>query len=404
MKQKKMDVIVVGGGASGMMAAIAAAKQGCRVCILEHKEMPGKKILATGNGRCNFTNLVQGCDCYRGSAPAFVLPALEQFSAENTKAFFEELGILSTDRNGYCYPRTMQASCIRNALLLALKTNHISVFCDVGIRRIHKTSDGFRIETKTGDYLTKTCVLAAGGMAFPKSGSDGSGYIYAKQLGHTCVEPLPALVPLLADASWLKQTAGVRAEASVHLYVDGEDVDTDTGEVQFTDYGISGIPVFQISRHASRALSEDKCVEAVLDLLPEYSQAQAVDWLQAQIKRKNKTCGIKEILAGVVNEKLAQMISEAVKASGAVTAKDLARSLKCVRLPITGTKGFMQAQVTAGGIRTEEVCPETMESKLVNGLYFAGEILDIDGKCGGYNLQWAWSSGYCAGSHAGKAV
>lgn len=399
-----MDVIVVGGGASGMMAAIAAAKQGCRVCILEHKEMPGKKILATGNGRCNFTNLVQGCDCYRGSAPAFALPALEQFSAEDVKAFFSDLGILTTDKNGYCYPRTMQASCIRNALLRALKRFHILILCDVGIRKIHQTSSGFRIETKTGDFLTKTCILAAGGMAFPKSGSDGSGYIYAKQLGHTCVDPLPALVPLLAQAFWLKQTAGVRAEASVTLYVNDKCVDTDTGEVQFTDYGISGIPVFQVSRYASRALAEGNCVEAVLDLLPEYSMEQTARLLRVQRSKKNKSCTLQEILAGFVNEKLARMLSETIKDHNTVTAEDLARSMKQIRLPVTGTKGFMQAQVTAGGILTEEVQAETMESKLVKGLYFAGEILDIDGKCGGYNLQWAWSSGYCAGTHAGKTI
>ncbi len=186
MKEKRMDVLIIGGGASGLMAAITAARAGCRVLILEHKEEPGKKILATGNGRCNFTNTVQGSECYRGSTPAFVLQCLELFGAQNSIHFFKEIGIWTKDREGYCYPRSMQAVTIRDGLLQEVHRLHVSVKCNVGIRKIQKENGVFRVQSKDGDFYGKTCILATGGAASPQSGSDGSGYLYAKQLGHSC--------------------------------------------------------------------------------------------------------------------------------------------------------------------------------------------------------------------------
>ncbi len=420
MSTLRMDVIVVGGGASGMMAAIAAAKEGCRVCILEHKEMPGKKILATGNGRCNFTNKVQGCECYRGTTPAFVLPALKQFGASDTAAFFLSLGVLPQEKNGYYYPRTMQASAIRNALLEELSVLGVDIHCDIGIRSITKKNGIFYFETKTGIYSSKICILAAGGKASPKSGSDGSGYIYAKGFGHTCTTVLPGLVPLLSGERWLKQTAGVRAWAGVTLLARGEQIVSDIGEVQFTDYGISGIPVFQISRYAAKALDEQKDVSVSVDFLPEIEAGELFRLLNKRMNeggrrkeagkslkeewagddQKRKRVFVKKILSGLVNEKIADVLADTVPLEPDV----LCRKIKETKISISGTKSFHQAQVTAGGICTHEICEYTMESKLVKGLYFAGEIIDIDGKCGGYNLQWAWSSGYCAGRHGAQWV
>ena len=265
MKEKRMDVLIIGGGASGLMAAITAARAGCRVLILEHKEEPGKKILATGNGRCNFTNTVQGSECYRGSTPAFVLQCLELFGAQNAIDFFKEIGIWTKDREGYCYPRSMQAVTIRDGLLQEVHRLHVSVKCDVGIRKIQKENGVFRVQSKEGDFYGKTCILATGGAASPQSGSDGSGYLYAKQLGHSCIEPVPALVPLHANETWLKQVKGVRAEGVVTLLVDGKEIAASGGELQLTDYGISGIPTFMVSRYAARALKENNTVMAMVD-------------------------------------------------------------------------------------------------------------------------------------------
>ena len=232
MKQKTYDVIVVGGGAAGLMAAIHAASGGAHTAILDHHEVSGKKILATGNGKCNFTNLMQGESYYRCDTPAVVLHILEQFSAEDTIAFFRELGVMTRDRQGYCYPRSGQASAIRNALLRKAEKLGIEIHNGIGIRKIIRENNRFSFDTKSGSFFSTCCILATGGMASPKSGSDGSGYIYAKSFGHTVKKPLPALTALMAEANWLKETTGVRADATVKLYVDGSCVAEDTGEVQ----------------------------------------------------------------------------------------------------------------------------------------------------------------------------
>lgn len=408
MKEKIADVIVVGAGASGMMAAITAARTGCRVLMLEHKEEPGKKILATGNGRCNFTNTVQGSECYRGSAPAFVLQCLEQFGAQDAIDFFKTLGIWTKEKNGYCYPRSMQAGTIREGLLQELKRLRVCVRCDVGIRKITKEKNVFCIQTKEGDLYAKTCILATGGSASPQSGSDGSGYIYAQQMGHSCIEPVPALVPLYTKETWLKQVKGVRAEGTVKLFVENRKVAFAEGELQLTDYGISGIPTFQVSRYAAHALKEKKTVTAVLDFLPEIDTDELVQWLSGQFRTAKKTP--EQILGGLLNRKLAQalvLLGSSCKKSQNTPlqqAQVFSRFIKNCELHIVGTGTFKQAQVTAGGVDMREIHGISMESNLVKGLYFAGEMLDVDGICGGYNLQWAWTSGYLAGLHAAHRV
>lgn len=414
MKSKLTDVIVIGGGAAGMMAAITAARNGCRVTILEHKELPGKKILATGNGRCNFTNTVQGLECYRGDTPAFVLPSLKLFDAEASIDFFKELGVWTKIKEGYCYPRTMQASAIRDALLRELQRLGVTICNDIGIRKVSKEKDIFRIESKSGDYLAKTCILATGGNASPKSGSDGSGYLYAKQMGHHLVDIVPALVSLISDAKWLKEVKGVRTEGRITLDIDGRETASDCGELQLTDYGISGIPTFQVSRFAGKALRKGQKVSVRLDFLPEISAEELYQWLLTEVLKKPYVSGT-ELLSGLINQKLAAIIAREsnmpdhgwkriTHSETEQTIRRVAERLKGTELGITGTGSFHQAQVTAGGICVDEVNADTMESCLEKGLFFAGEILDVDGICGGYNLQWAWSSGYCAGLHAARLL
>lgn len=412
--REKSDVIVVGGGASGLISAIFAARAGADVTILDHHPVSCKKILSTGNGKCNFTNQMQGSSCYRCDDPAFVMHALEKFSADDTVAFFRSLGVLSKTRNGYYYPRTGQASTIRDALLMEAERLHIRILNEIGIRNIKKNGSGFIIQTKTGNFSAQNCILATGGKAAPKTGSDGSGYIYAMQMGHTVSETLPALVPLLSNERWLKSTAGVRCDASVALLIDGKEIVSDLGELQMTDYGLSGIPVFQISRYASIALAQKRKVQVNIDFLPEIAETELKKMLSDLAERQGTDKNWYHILSGICNSKIAAMLCNKIKLSDDTVLKlpkklfqkqlgQIVLQLKQTSVTIVGTKRFEQAQVTCGGIPIFEI-QEDMQSKFVPGLYFAGEIIDVDGICGGYNLQWAWTSGYIAGTNAAESA
>lgn len=413
MSKKIFDVVIVGGGAAGLMAAVSAARCGASVCVLDHFQVPAKKILATGNGRCNFTNEMQGAGCYQCDDPDFVFRVIRQFDQTQVCDFFRHAGVFSKSRQGYCYPRSGQALAIRNALLSECDREQVLIRTEIGIQKIIKEEALFHMKTKSGDFYGRTCILATGGKAAPGTGSDGSGYLYAKRLGHTLSEPLPALVPLIGEGSWFSITSGVRADASVTLLEDQKAVASDTGEVQMTDYGISGIPVFQVSRFASRALAEGKKVTAELDFLPEISDKELSGILQQMVEHCAGRLSWQELLSGLVNRKVAALVCKLshipadcpaaqVKGSLPRQIQVLVRQIKKVRVPVCGTKTFEQAQVTTGGIAVSEITAETMESKLVSGLYFAGEIVDVDGICGGYNLQWAWSSGYVAGHFAAQ--
>ena len=331
---------------------------------------------------------------------------LKQFSEKDTVAFFEELGVLSKSRQGYLYPRSGQAATIRNALLSQAEQLGIVIFQEIGIRKIQRKENGFVFDTKNGTFQAKSCILATGGKAAPKTGSDGSGYIYAKSFGHQIETPLPALTALYADAKWLKQTSGVRADATVSLFVENQCVAEDTGEVQFADYGISGIPVFQVSRYASIALAQRQSVRAELDFIPDYPAEQIEVFLSKQIANASVHESWQQLLSGIVNEMLcaglhAKHVSDIPEKRRPAAIKKLMQALKRTTLTITDTRGFDFAQVTCGGVPLNELTEE-MESRLVSGLYFAGEVVNVDGICGGYNLQWAWSSGTVAGKNAAK--
>ncbi|MCD8149476.1 MAG: NAD(P)/FAD-dependent oxidoreductase [Clostridiales bacterium] len=407
------DVAVIGAGASGLMSAIAAAQNGASVSVLEHTSVSGKKLLSTGNGRCNFTNGIQNENCYRGDAPEFVMASLAEFSEKDALHFFEGLGVYAVSKNGYYYPRSGQASAIRDALIAEAKRRNIRFFHKTEVTGICKKSEKFfQIETENGIVCAKSCILAAGGSAAPKTGSDGSGYALARSLGHTVKKPLPALVPLLFTEPWLPEVAGVRAQAGIRLLIEGKTAASDTGELQFTKEGISGIPTFQVSRFASIALDEGRNVTAQIDFWPEFSGEQLTQILIRQASGSFKTW--QQILSGLVNQKIAFMITKDLKPAN-VPVFELSekgfkkqldvieRRLKETAVKITAAGTFSQAQVTCGGVPLKEVGAD-MQSRLVPGLYFAGEILDVDGICGGYNLQWAWTSGYLAGSNAGKML
>lgn len=429
MSRKVYDVAIIGAGAAGIICAITAARKGIRPVLLEHMPEPAKKILATGNGRCNYTNASQGLENYYCEDPAFVDAALSQFSYQDTIYFFEQLGIRPVQKNGTCiYPESGQAAAVRSALLFEVKRLGIPVLMPVGIRtvisrsttinpksrRLQGVSDegGFEIHTKTVTVKSRTCVLAAGGKAAKKTGSDGSGYVYARQFGHTITTPLPALGALNADYSKWKLPSGIRIACMAFLYIDGTRVACEQGELQITDYGVSGIVVFQFSRLAARALAEQKKTEVVFDFKPDMSMEELICYLQNRfqsIYHIHKS--LEECLLGFIPDKLIPVIvgrsgidaGKACKTCSQSQIKRIALQLKQYEVTITGTRDFSSSQATAGGVPVSEITAGTMESKIVPGLYFAGEIIDVDAKCGGYNLQWAWSSGYAAGAAAARS-
>lgn len=398
------NIVIVGGGASGLVAAIMAARQKNRVTVLEHKDRIGRKILATGNGKCNYTNLLQLPECYRCNDSAFPTKVLSCFDVNRTIKFFRELGIYPKERNGYVYPNSEQASSVAEVLRLELKRLKVRTDCEVHAEQIHKKKNGFEIITDKGSYAADCVILAAGGCASPSLGSDGSGYRLAKELGHTVIKPLPALVQLKSPEKYFKTLAGVRTEANIKLYTDEECEAAEQGELLITAYGVSGIPVFQLSRFASRALYEGKTVTLRIDFLPSLSWKETYELMSERVKRSADNT-IEEAFIGLLNNKLAYVC---LKESGIspdmpCTSADKKQITKMVNrikvwsVPISEPNTFEQAQVCTGGVNVAEVDPETMESRLVKGLYITGELLDVDGTCGGYNLQWAWSTGAIAG-------
>lgn len=403
----KTEVIVVGAGASGMVAAIHAAREGVSVRILEHKEEAGKKLLMTGNGRCNLSNERMEPKLYRGTNPAFAENALSQFGVKETLTFFREIGVPVRSRDGYLYPRNGEARGVRDALLSECEKRRVSIDYEIGIKKIQKEADGFSFFTKQGTFFSEKCILATGGCTWKKTGSDGSGFLYLDEFHHPIKDIVPSLLQMKAAESFFKELAGIRAEAEITLFLDGEQIASDCGELQLTDYGISGIPVFQISRYAAMGLREQKKAEVRMNFFPMLEREELL--LMFRELFSNSPVRASVLLSGSLPHKLTPVLLREADLEDlpgeAYSEEDLRKLLDTASaLPatITGMYKGDQAQVSAGGVDTAYVFPETMESRLVKGLYFCGEMLDIDGPCGGYNLQWAWSSGAVAGHAAGK--
>ena len=403
---------IVGAGASGLAAAIAAARAGAQVTVIEHMDKAGKKILSTGNGRCNLTNRRMEAECFRCGQKDFPMKVIERFGLEETLGFFEGLGILIKDRNGYLYPYSDQASSVRDVLLQEAERRRVQIHLSCHIERIEeRPSGGFVLHTDQGRLSEDALILAAGSKAAPSTGSDGSGYELARQLGHSIIKPLPALVQLRCQGNMYRQMAGVRTEAGVRLLVDGELAAEDRGELQLVDYGLSGIPIFQVSRFAARALDQRRRVTVRVDFMPAWEEREAFGLL----KKRASLLGYKPVsdfFTGMLNPKLAQVlikcsgVNPSLKA-GELTGKQLGRilgQLKSYEAIVMSVNPFANAQVCCGGVDTRQVDPRTMQSRIKRGLYFAGEILDVDGICGGYNLQFAWSSGVTAGRSAARAL
>ena len=378
------SVGIIGGGAAGLMASIQALRLNMDVVLLEGGNRAGKKLSATGNGRGNFTNLSLSAEKYPGIDPAFLQAAFSCFDQYDAISFFESIGIYTRLRNGYVYPRSEQASALTEALLREFERLGGILITECKVTNVKRGKNGF-IVTAAGQktYAFDKLILAAGGMTAAKTGSDGSGFTLAKMLGHTIIPPVPALTGLAFKSSMLANSAGVRTQAAVTLIIDGEETASETGEIQITERGISGIPVMDLSRYAARALAEGKWVEAALDLLPEWDLMEG--WKIVQ------SC---DNYAGIVPSRLMKALPQ--------SRDGFYKMCRHYPVSITGLKDPENAQVTCGGVSLEEVDPLTMASKKVQDLYLAGELLDVDGRCGGYNLQWAWTSGTIAAHGAAE--
>ncbi|NLK99538.1 MAG: NAD(P)/FAD-dependent oxidoreductase [Clostridiales bacterium] len=404
------DIIVVGAGASGLVAAITAARSGGSVLIIEQKEKAGKKILATGNGKCNYTNIHQSPDCYRSDDSTYAMRVLSNFDNNSAINFFEELGIIPKNRNGYIYPNSEQAASIVSVLLMECERLKIDILYNEKVIEVNQpdfTLITVKSDNSRASYHGRVLILATGGCASPKLGSDGSGYELAKTFNHKIIKPLPALVSLKSPDKFCKTISGVRTMAKATLYIDRKPIKTEEGEIIFTDYGISGIPIMQLSRFASRALHEGKTVYLNLDLYQHNSQEELTGLLKKRCKiNPDKT--IEQMMVGMLNHKLNYIIIKEANLDPKspchiLREKDitnLSRKIKSFRVRIKETNSFDFAQVTSGGVSTHEIEADTMKSKLKEGLYLSGELIDVDGTCGGYNLQWAWTTGYIAGKQA----
>ena len=506
-ENRKRTVAVIGGGAAGMMAAIEAARAGAIVTLIEKNPQLGKKLATTGNGRCNYTNLDMSDRIggkFRGFHPEFAAPALDALPPEAVLDWFRAIGVEPRFRGSYVYPNSDQASAVVDALREELHRLSVKVHYNAEVKSVQRVdadeevsaakasmpgkaaSAGMSAKEKLSDdravasqirqkrnagYFMIQCtdavvkadrvILAAGSKAAPKTGSNGDGYFIARKLGHTIVPYVPALCGIRCAGDAFRALAGIRTEASLELVVDGHSVDREAGELQLVDYGISGIPVFQLSRYAAYALQEGKKAAVYINFLPGFTEAGAVRDSDRNVavrnsKRASSASGISTIevsavknaqnartevsccaakaedpkdlavqlyrqrqqrlagrkmesfFTGLLHQKLGQLLLRMASVRPELPVAELSekqlRSLaslsvrfkaECVEM-----NGFLQAQVVAGGVDTTEVDPYTMASRLVPGLYFAGEVLDIDGICGGYNLQWAWASGFVAGRHA----
>ena len=398
-----MKIAIIGAGASGMTAAITAAASGVhRVQLFERQARVGRKLLATGNGRCNLTNLQAHPGRYHGTNPDFVRPALDAFPVASTLDFFQTLGLYTvTEESGRVYPYSDQANSVVDVLRFALLRRNVELKLGTEITAVKRTEAGFLLRDQNGEhYEADRLIVTCGGAAGTKLGGGLSGYQLLRSLGHHCTKLHPSLVQLKTDTEPIRGLKGVRANAGLKLTLRDALLAEASGEVQFTEYGVSGPAVFELSRAAATA--EGTVLH--LNLLPAYRAEDLLSALCIRISRC-PTLLAEDLLTGILHNRLGRVL---VRACGVPMSTPLTslnwKQLTAVAeichelvLPVTGNMGMEGAQVTAGGIVTMEFDPETLQSRLVPGLYAAGELLDVDGDCGGFNLQWAWSSGLLAG-------
>ena len=410
-----------------MTAAIAAATEGACVTIYERNDRLGKKILATGNGKCNLGNLQLSIEDYHSDNLPLVEACLAKFGTEETIAFFEKLGLMVREKNGYLYPVSEQAAAVLDVLRMAVERLGIKVLYDTKVNHIARRKDGqlevgWDLETsdrqsakinnrQSAKAVYDRVIIACGSKAAPKTGSDGSGYKLAKQMGLTVTPVMPALVQLKCQEDFCKAISGIRTDAGIHILNGKKFVTEERGELQLTEYGISGIPVFQLSGQVNKLLRDGTNGKLVahIDFLPDVTEAEWQEFGNRRIEaaKAYKDMTVEGFFTGMLHKKLMTLFLKMAGLKTNIMVKDVPRKqlmdvfslCKNFSLHIVGSNSYDNAQICTGGVSMKEVTG-SLEAVSVKGLYFAGEVLDVDGRCGGYNLQWAWTSGYLAGKAA----
>lgn len=408
MTEIRTNIAIIGAGAAGLFAAATALKKGAKITLFERNATPGQKLNLTGNGKCNFSNI--DLDPVHFYPSEYVYPFLKHFDTNEINNIFASFGVLSyTDKNGGLYPASQKASTVTDALIQFITMNGGVLQCNSCVTGIEKTaSDTFKIFTDNCPYseLFDSIILCCGGKASPKTGSDGFGYRLARSFGHTVTRTYPVLVQLRSDSNLCRTCAGVRVKANATAYINEEYINCESGELQITDYGLSGIMIFNLSRDLTRAVEEGDNCRILVDFLPSLSLAEIPSFTQKRLQNIPSDSVI-HILEGVTNSKLADAVLKArnISPSLEITAANknvidsLLAELKVWSFRITSHNGYGNAQATRGGVSTSELTEE-LESRLVSGIYFAGEMINVDGDCGGYNLHWAWTSASIAAESA----
>ena len=400
-----MTVCIIGAGASGMAAALAAAENpNVNVILMERQTRVGRKLQATGNGRCNLSNIHADEGGYHGESPEFAKTAIEVFPPNATLQWFADLGLYTvTEASGKVYPYSDQANSVVDILRLNLNKPNIDLKLGFEVEKIQKSNTGFIVTCNGETALCDKLIVACGGLAGSKLGGTMSGYKLLAKLGHKSTKLRPSLVQIKTSWGAIGALKGVRANCHVQILRDGALFAESTGELQLTEQGISGPVVFEISRDVCYGAGE---WSAKLDFLPKLTEEKVNEII---IHRRSSDLPMEELLTGILHNRLGRVLAKAAGVKGKEFARELSnreaeelcRVIKALEIPLTEPMGMDSAQVTAGGVLTAQFDENTMESRIVPGLYACGEVLDIDGDCGGYNLQWAWSSGRLAGFHAG---
>ena len=401
-KNLRKKIIVVGGGAAGCMAAIAACAGGGDVTLIEKNKAVAKKILSTGNGKCNFCHdVIRPADYHLSEGDEFITSVLNAYPVEKCLEDFKKMGITPLIRDGYVYPYSEQAKSVTEVLTRSLKG--VKVITECAVTEIKKDGEKFIVKTTEKEFTADAVIVTCGGEAAPVTGSTGDGYKFAKSFGLKMNKPVPALTSLTVKDHPYKKAAGVRIRGTVTVLVDGKEAGSDTGQIQITKTGFSGIPVFNVSRFASRALDEGKKVTLRLAFLPELSDEDIRSEFETRL---TQGMSIYDSMIGLFPDSFADALIRNAgmdpdkKSSDAKAVDKLFKASRELTVAVTGTGDMASSQVTCGGVLLSEVNANTMECNKHGGLYLAGEVLDIDGMCGGYNLYFAWASGYLAGRNA----
>lgn len=406
-----LKIIVIGGGASGIVAGIFAKRKNNEVIVLEKNSKCLKKLLITGNGKCNYFNDDFSISHYCSENNNDLNDIICEKNKKKILEFMSSIGVVGKEKNGYYYPNSGQAYTVYNSLIKEAFIRGVDIENDVKVLNIVKSNNSFIVKTSNGDYLCDKVIISTGGKSYPKTGSEGDGYDFARTLGHSIVPVYPSLVGLVSDNKFVRDLSGVRCEGVVSLYSDDKFVKSEFGEIQFTDYGLSGICVFNLSHYVSSMLHDESIVDVRINFLSSFDIDSFSSFLVFFDKRNEsvRERNIIELLEGFLNYKIVNSIVKICKIDvdcswnglNDVQKKNLFECLFSFKFNIVCTKGFEMAQVCVGGVSIDDINVETFESKIVPGLYFTGEVLDVTGDCGGYNLGFAFLSGMIAGKSVG---